>query len=226
MRSRETMSGPGRRTLVGIGLLTPCLLLAAVPSSADDEFPELKNVVAIHDSDTRSYERHCDECHGDVHSAQSMDPAIPAAHVAMFPFAPGKPGDDKQCIWCHRSVDLTAGTQREEKADGNLRKRVDIVACVLCHGPQGPGTQFYQLDLSSFQLDGTEVYDLACAGCHRDLAESQVRGARVDQIERAIDHDKGGMNPLIVLTTEEIEAIAGALAKVHGREEHGREDDE
>jgi hypothetical protein len=216
MRSRETLHGPGRRTLVGIGLLTPCLLLAGVPSSAEDEFREPKSVIAIHDSGTRPYERNCDECHGDIHAAQSMDPDIPAAHVAMFPFAPGKPGDKKQCTWCHRSVDLTAGTQSEEKTDGNLRKRVDVTACVLCHGSEGPGTQFYQVAFSSFQLDGAELYDLACASCHRDLAESQKRGARRDHIERAIDRDKGGMGPLIVLTTEEIEAIAGALAKMEG----------
>jgi hypothetical protein len=148
-----------------------------------------------------------------------MDPDIPAAHVAMFPFAPGKPGDDKQCIWCHRTVDLTAGTQSEEKTEGNLRKRVDAAACVLCHGSEGPGTQFYQVAFSSFQFDGFELYDLACAGCHRDLAESQVRGARADKVQKAIDHDKGGMGPLIVLTTEEIEAIAGALAEVDGRED-------
>ena len=226
VRSREPLNGLGRQTPVGIGLLTPCLLLAGVPSSAEDEVDELKNVIAIHDSGTRSYKEHCNECHDDIHSAQSMDPAIPAAHLAMFPFSPGKPGDDEQCVWCHRSVDLTAGSQSEEKTIGNLRKRVDATACVLCHGSEGPGTQFYQVAFSSFQFDGVELYDLACAGCHRDLAESQVRGARVDKVQKMIDEDKGGMGPLIVLTTEEIEAIAGALAKVHGREEHGREDDE
>ena len=219
MRSREALSGLGRRTLIGIGLLTPCLLLAAVPSSADDDSDELKRVIAIHDSGTRPYDKHCNDCHGDVHTAQSMDPAIPAAHAAMFPFAPGKPGEDKQCVWCHRSVDLTAGTQLEEKTRGNLRKRVDATACVLCHGSEGPGTQFYQVAFSSFQFDGAELYDLVCAACHKDLAESKVRGARVDKVEKAIDHDKGGMGPLSVLTTEEIEAIAAVLAEVEGRKD-------
>jgi hypothetical protein len=221
------MNGLGRRTVVGIVLLTGCLLFAGVPSSAEDEAKELKNVIAIHDSGTRPYEEHCDECHDDVHSAQSMDPSVPEAHLAMFPFAPGKPGDDKQCVWCHRSVDLTAGSQSEEKTTGNLRKRVDATACLLCHGTEGPGTQFYQTAFSSFQFDGVELYDLACAGCHRGLMETQVRGARVDHIEKAIDRDKGGMGPLIVLTAEEIEAIAGALSDVDERkDDDGREDDE
>ena len=69
------MNGLKRQTLVGIGLLTGCLLLTGVPGSAEDETKELKNGIAIHDSGTRPYERHCNECHDDVHSAQSMDPA-------------------------------------------------------------------------------------------------------------------------------------------------------
>jgi hypothetical protein len=220
MRSRQPATGLlGTRTLVGIGLLTACLLLAGVPSSAEDEGDEVKNIVAIHDSSTSPYDKHCNDCHGDVHTAQSMDPAIPAAHVAMFPFAPGKPGEDKQCVWCHQSVDLTAGTQSEEKTTGNLRKRVDATACVLCHGSEGPGTQFYQVAFSSFQFDGAELYDLTCAGCHKHLAESKVRGKELGELQKAIEKDKGGMGPLNVLTTEELEAIAAVLAEVDGRED-------
>ena len=172
------------------------------------------NIIAIHDSTSREYKKECRECHADIHTAQSLDPSIPRAHVAMFPFAPGKVGDNKQCVWCHRTVDLVQGTQREEKSKGNLRRHVDVLACTLCHGPYGgPGKQFYQGGLSPTEPDGPLLYQLVCEGCHREIPNSQVRGARSEQILRAIQRDKGGMGPLTVLSSAEIEAIAAALAR-------------
>jgi mono/diheme cytochrome c family protein len=70
--------------------------------------------------------------------------------------------------------------------------------------------------------DGGELYDLACAGCHRDLEDSQVKGKDADKIQKAIAKDKGGMGPLIALRMEEIQAIADALAQVGG----GDDDDD
>jgi hypothetical protein len=128
----------------------------------------------------------------------------------MFDFAPGKPGDDKQCIFCHRTVDLVQGSA------GSLRKQVDATLCAMCHGQSpprngssGPVKQFYQAGPSP---DGPVLYDLACAACHENLENSKKKGARTDQIQRALENDKGEMGPLTVLSTEEIQSIVDALA--------------
>jgi mono/diheme cytochrome c family protein len=83
----------------------------------------------------------------------------------------------------------------------------------MCHGPTGPGKQFYQADLA---LDGPELYDLACAACHRDLANSKVEGESANEIREKINENEGGMGPLRVLSTQEIQAIAAALAQPDG----------
>jgi mono/diheme cytochrome c family protein len=83
----------------------------------------------------------------------------------------------------------------------------------MCHGPAGPGKQFYQADLP---LDGPVLYDLACAACHKDLASSKVSGESAKDIQKKIDENEGGMGPLRVLSTQEIEAIAAALTESGG----------
>ena len=184
----------------------------------EDRFDPKKNIIAIHDSSSKQYNKKCGECHAEIHSRQSLDPSIPAAHPGMVPFAAGKPGDDRQCRWCHRTVDLTQGTQALEKSKGNLRRHVDVALCTLCHGPDrgGPGKQFYQSGLSPTDPDGPVVYGVVCAGCHRELENSQVKGKNARSIQKAIDVDKGGMGVLNVLSTQEIEAIAAVLAESHG----------
>ncbi len=211
-----------------IGLLAGVYLFTWVPNILADEddnrIDPRKNIIAIHDSSSEKYKKKCSECHADIAKAQSLEPSIaPAAHVAMFDFAPGKPGDDKQCIWCHRTVDLVQGSA------GNLRKQVDATLCTLCHGdpprkvinnkePERSATakQFYQAGLSPTDPDGPALYDLACAACHRNPENSQVKGARTDQIQRAIENDKGEMGPLTVLSDPEIQAIADALVRSGG----------
>jgi len=196
----------GAGLLVGFSLLTWVLV-----GSADDD---TENLIALHDSSSPQYNENCNECHADIHTAQSLDPAIPAAHVAMLPFAPGETGDDEQCVVCHRTVNLVQGTpQPEGKSKGDLRKHVDSAYCTLCHGPSGPGTQFYQADLSSIVSDGATLYGLACSGCHRDLANSQVKGESADEIQEAILEDEGGMEPLNAFSAQQIQAIADALAE-------------
>ncbi len=167
------------------------------------------NIIAMHDSGSRQYEKHCNECHAEVHSRTSLDSAIPAAHVAMMPFAAGKVGEDKQCTWCHRSVDLVQGTQPAGVSKASLSKRVDIRLCAMCHGPSGPGKQFYQASLNL--TDGPELYDLTCAACHKPLVDSELRGKPASKIREAIDDNKGGMAPLGVLSDTQITAIAAAL---------------
>ena len=204
----------------GIALLAAfCLFTCASDGFGEDEIDPTKNYAAFHDSNSDQYQKHCTDCHEDVLNGESLDPDIPPAHLAMFEFAAGEAGDDKQCRWCHhRSVDLTQGTQSAATSKGNIRKRVDTALCTLCHGPEGPGQQLYQAGLSSLVTDGGELYDLVCAGCHRDLADSEMEGKDADKIQEAIDEDKGGMGPLIALRPEEIQAIADALAEGGGDE--------
>jgi hypothetical protein len=94
----------------------------------------------------------------------------------------------------------------------------------LCHGPferivryrEEPEPvqvkQFYLAGLDPNDPDGPAVYDLACASCHKDLSNSKVKGESASEIQEKIDKDKGGMGPLSVLSTEEIQAIADALS--------------
>jgi hypothetical protein len=199
-----------------IGLLAGVYLFAWIPNILADDFDPRKNIIAIHDSSSSQYNKKCNECHADIRNAQSLEPSIaPAAHVAMFDFAPGKPGDDKQCIWCHRTVDLVQGSA------GNIRKQVDATLCAMCHGgpidrdgpgPSGTVKKFYLAGPSPDDPDGDKVlYDLACAACHKDLANSKVEGESANEIQKKIDDDKGGMLPLRILTTVEINSIASAL---------------
>ena len=92
---------------------------------------------------------------------------------------------------------------------------MDVALCTLCHGPyrNGPGQQFYQSGLSPTDPDGPVVYGVACAGCHRELENTQLRGKNANAIQKAINNDKGGMGVLTVLSTQEIEAIAAVLAE-------------
>ncbi|MDH3690768.1 MAG: carboxypeptidase-like regulatory domain-containing protein [Gammaproteobacteria bacterium] len=175
--------------------------------------PGTENIIALHDRSSGQYNKHCSDCHADIHTGQSLDPLIPDAHVAMLPFAAGKTDSDDKCAWCHRSVDLVQAAGSPLPLESSLRKRVDARTCTLCHGPAGPGKQFFQVDLSALQLDGTELYDLFCSGCHRVLADSQVTGESVAEIQEKIDKDEGGMGPLGVLSVDQIQAIAFALAE-------------
>ena len=180
-------------------------------------FDPRKNIIAIHDSSSENYNKHCGDCHSEIHDRQSLNPSIPAAHPAMFPYAAGRPGDDKQCRWCHRTVDLTQDIQESAKSTGNLRRHVDVTLCTLCHGPYrgGPGEQFYQSGLSPTDPDGPVLYGAVCAGCHRELEDSELIGKDAEKIQRAIDNDKGGMGVLTILSTLEIDAIAAVLAEPH-----------
>jgi hypothetical protein len=203
---------------MAIGLLAGVYLFTWVPNiladdDDDNQIDPRKNIIAIHDSSSDEYKKKCSECHADIPKAQSLEPSIPAAHVAMLDFAPGKPADDKQCRWCHLSVDLVQGSA------GNLRKQVDATLCTLCHapldgnGPPGTVKQFYQARQSPADIGGERLYELVCSACHKDLADSSLKGKPAEKILTAIDKDKGEMGPLSVIPVEDINAIAAALTE-------------
>jgi len=172
------------------------------------------NLIALHDSSSRQYDDHCNDCHADVHRRESLDPTIPTVHRVMAPFAPGRAGSDRQCRSCHSTVDLTWGSQRVERSTGNLRRHVDVALCALCHGPRagGASAKFYQADpFAGADLDGERMYRLICSGCHGPLADSEVHGESAGDIREAIADNEGGMRPLRILTRDEIQAIATAL---------------
>jgi len=85
--------------------------------------------------------------------------------------------------------------------------------CTLCHGPAGPGRQFYEANLADLHIDGSTYYELLCASCHKDLSNTELRGKPAEKIQVAIDDDKGGMGVLTVLTKAQIDAIAAAIAE-------------
>lgn len=194
--------------------LVPGYLMAGDHGDDDDHHvPPSENVIAFHDRNSPQYNEHCNDCHADIHGRQSLNPAIPPAHLVMFNFAAGQPGGDQQCAWCHRSVDLVQAAGSAKEMTGRLRKHVDTALCALCHGPQGPGKPFYQVGLSQLRSDGGDLYELVCSGCHNVISNSEVRGEDAADIEEAIMENEGGMAPLQVLTTEQIQAIAAALAQ-------------
>ncbi len=61
-------------------------------------------------------------------------------------------------------------------------------------------------------IDGVALYAQDCADCHNPLATSEKAGASAAAIQTAIDNDRGGMASLSSLTTEQLQAIATALA--------------
>lgn len=184
----------------------------------DDEVPATSteptatdNNIAAHDRNSPQYKRNCSDCHADIHTRQTLDPLIPDAHVSMLPFAPGETDTNDRCTWCHRSVDLVQAEGSPSVMPNSIRKRIDPRLCTMCHGPGGPAKQFYQVNLYSLQLDGSELYDLTCSGCHKVLADSEVKGESAAEIQKKINENEGGMGPLVVLKTEQIQTIAVAL---------------
>src|SRR5512147_313505 len=63
-------------------------------------------------------------------------------------------------------------------------------------------------------IDGAVLYNSDCSGCHGPLAASGKKGASVSQIQDAISHNWGGMGAFAGLTTDQLQAIAAALAPV------------
>ncbi|HEY5601844.1 MAG TPA: c-type cytochrome [Gammaproteobacteria bacterium] len=60
--------------------------------------------------------------------------------------------------------------------------------------------------------DGATLYQQNCSGCHGALANSNQAGATVNEIQNAINSNRGGMGQLSSLTAAQIQAIAAALS--------------
>lgn len=210
------------------------------------------NVIAFHDRNSSRYNENCLDCHSGVLTETPVvanatatnprligQPLTRTAHGTMLRgnFKPGRSGDDRQCQFCHRSVNLVEGPPMpQNEMNGAIRKRVDPAVCTLCHGPKtggqpnSPGPQFYQVGLSQLipltdpLAAGQKLYGLYCAGCHNPLANSEVRGESASEIRGKINENEGGMGALRVLTTAQIQAIATALGSGSGSSGSSRDD--
>ena len=165
------------------------------------------NIIALHDKKSPQYDKNCIACHAAILDEESLDPSIETAHVSMLSNTPGK-NNNERCGWCHRTVDLLGGSA------GNLRKQVKADLCAMCHGNDGFGVakQYYHKSIT----DGKKLYELACASCHKEIENSEVKGEDAQEIRDEIEEDEGGMKPLEELSPSQIQAIADALAQVGG----------
>lgn len=194
-------------TAGSVALAEPVVAGARAEDSDDDD-DDARNILALHDRSSRQYNKECTSCHRQVLSEQSSNPQIHTAHVAMNAFVPGKETNHK-CAFCHRTTDLLLGST------GNVRRHVDVTLCAVCHGnyPERPTRHFYLTGPSPDRPDGPLLYSLMCSGCHGSLATSEVRGESAAEIRKEIAENEGGMGPLRILTTGEIDAIALALRR-------------
>lgn len=170
------------------------------------------NIIAAHNPGSSEYNRNCLNCHAGVTNTPSLDPAVPSAHIAMLAFTPGK--NNERCIWCHRDVSATLirAAARAGNFQTDIRKSVDTQLCGICHGPQGPGKQFYQAGLTSGDtIDGMELYQQVCSSCHKSIDNSDVRGESAREIIEEIAKNEGGMGALRALDPTWISAISSAL---------------
>jgi len=211
------------------------------PADDDDErrgSSSARNAIAFHDRNSNQYDDNCRDCHSSVmtEAPAAANAAVTNPNLRQQPRTrtvhgimlqgnakPGERGDDRQCQFCHRSVNVVEGPPMpQDPSKGAIRKHVDPAVCTLCHGPKtggqpnSPGPQFFQVGLLQLipltdPRAGQRLYGLFCAGCHRPLENSEVRGESAREIQEEISDNEGGMGPLRVLTPAQIQAIANAL---------------
>jgi len=182
------------------------------------------NVIAVHDRNSTLYGTNCTSCHAGMLTEASLNTAVrpTTAHGTMLRAGnkPGSSGSNNQCRWCHHSMTIVEGPPTpEDPSKGSLRRQVDSALCTMCHGPStsrpsgSGGRQLYQVGLSSVvpDTDGARLYDMACAACHRPLANSEMRGKSASSIQSAINGNDGNMGPLRALTPAQVQSIANAL---------------
>ncbi len=227
-----------RGWLWGVICLMTWLPANLAVADSDSKNISSTNIIAQHDRNSSQFNKNCVSCHANVLSSKSLNTAIPRAHVAMLPFAPGESNNDK-CVFCHHSTELVLGLPQpidlakdssgipvgSAPSKGSVRRPVDSAVCALCHGPGGqtrtPKTkQFYKVDIGSIPAydltkpnAGKALYETICSGCHKTLGKSEVKGESASEIKKKIAENEGGMGPLKVLTDAQIQAIANALAQ-------------
>jgi len=93
-----------------------------------------KNLVAVHDVTSKSYDKACLACHLDKLGESSLAATTPGYHKRKMglnsagkPIIPGNTPDEK-CVFCHRTVDMSPN-----RSAGNLRRQVDVAFCAGCH---------------------------------------------------------------------------------------------
>jgi len=103
------------------------------------------DVIALHNKNSSKYNSDClnAQCHKGILKETTLTYATKTAHLKMLPFVPGysstKGPANENCSYCHSNgVDIISHSA------GNLRRNVDVTKCASCHGPSGPGKQFYQ----------------------------------------------------------------------------------
>lgn len=111
--------------------------LGGLSQDSDAQKSISTNYAALHDSSSSQYRDDCLSCHSDILEETSLNPNIEPAHQAMLSATPGETTQAK-CVYCHASTDLS------QHSAGNLRKNVSAATCDLCHGPAGPGPQYFQ----------------------------------------------------------------------------------
>ena len=230
----------GRTLLIAVLAMCTGASLWSVDARSEDggsSTSSSTNVIAFHDRTSSQYNDNCLSCHSAVLTEVPVlsgvsvtnprlsgiePPPTRTVHGMMLRgnFKPGEAGDDRRCQFCHRSVNIVEGPRMpQDELKGAIRKRVDPTVCALCHGPGGPGPQFYQAGLSQLvpltdQLAaGRKLYGLFCAGCHDPIANSEIRGKPASEIQNKIAENEGGMRPLRALTAAQVQAIATALAQ-------------
>jgi hypothetical protein len=127
-----------------IFVMLACLSMASIIVVADIAQSD-QNLVALHNSASSQYDPDCltSGCHDTLlQDEKSLDPRLPAIHLAMIPYVPGynprKGVSNSTCLHCHRSVDLI------NKSAAALLKNVSPQSCALCHTKAGPAVPIYK----------------------------------------------------------------------------------
>jgi hypothetical protein len=134
-----------RKALMGLVLIGGLALVAARQGATESDGPPRSNapgLMAIHDSNSPSFNKNCLQCHQDVMTRGTLDSKIKDAHAAMVPFAPGydskRGATNEVCIVCHTNTDVL------QHSAAQIRKNVSTSLCAACHNKSGPSSKkFY-----------------------------------------------------------------------------------
>lgn len=111
--------------------------LGGIDTDDGSQASQSTNYISLHNSSSSEYRSDCLSCHSDILEESSLNPNIESAHQAMMDQTPGQTTEAK-CVYCHASVDIL------QHSAGKIRKNVAAATCDVCHGPDGPGRQYFQ----------------------------------------------------------------------------------